>query len=375
MRKVTDCLDLTDRTAVAFLSGTKMIVGATLRDEADFRKWVEAASSERLKELGDGAYGIENSLIIKDGFVWGGDDITLADIEGLADLGDKSFAATHEKMAAEMCESDRVLYGFADINRLLSYGRMAGALEQVSAIQLVLGTAFKDASYITLSGELDDDGAEGEMTVLNSDYQPAEFLIPMGGISDEALARVNGDAFVVAAIDFSPEMMKMLGGLAGKYASGLNPMERAAVDVVLGLSGTSACSVDGPESIMAAIGFKDNAAASAAGEMLSAAGARGNVHASDNYLMIRSAENLPAGGKAPAEFSGNFFGMVVDYAAPGARTLLPADLGAIGKVTVVLGPDGKGIRLKSTWKAPGQTKTPAKILVGAMNNVAASGGL
>ena len=96
--------------------------------------------------------------------------------------------------------------------------------------------------------------------------------------------------------------------------------------------------------------MKDADAATGLGKFLSYSGTLPlNVRAADKFLIVRSAENVKSGGSAPKSFSGNFFGLYMDFENSAIKQLVPMNMSGMGNMTLTLGPDGKGVKLRSEW--------------------------
>lgn len=353
VNKITDGIDLTNKVVVAFAKGDKFYFTFSVRDAGDFKKWYAGVSDEELEDEGDGFFsGNGGRIILKDNQVWAASDkIQVSALEEMLSLsGDESFAGRYSAMADKMCDKSNYGCAFLNIDETMSLIRRYGDASEAAQMQLALGMLFKDADYLSLVATLGSDKVTSELTVLNAKGEPAEFLIPMGKINTGAMNKVNSDAALVAAIDFSPELMSKLQALKTQYASALSGTDALVADMLLNLCGTTACSFNGPTDYIVSVGMKDADAATGLGKFLSSSGTLPvKVSAADKFLIIRSAEDVKSGGSAPKAFSGNFFGLYIDFENSAIKQLVPMNMSGMGKMSLVLGPDGKGVKLRSEW--------------------------
>ncbi len=365
LNMVTDGIDLTDKVMVAFAKGNTFCVTFSVKDADNFKKWYAGVSDEELEDEGDGFFsGNAGRIMLKDNQVWASSEkIQVSALEEMLSLsGDDSFAGKYSAMAGKMCDKSNYGCAFLNIDESISLIRKSGGASEAAQMQLALGMLFKDADYLSLVATLASDKVTGELTVLNAKGEPAEFLIPMGKINTGAMNKVNSDAAFVAAIDFSPELMSKLQALKTQYAANLSGTDALVADMLLNLSGTTAFSFNGPLDYIVSVGMKNADAATGLGKFLSSSGTMPvKVSAADKFLIIRSAENVKSGGNAPKSFSGNFFGLYMDFENPAIKQLVPMNMSGMGNMTLTLGPDGKGVMLRSEWVVKDPVKTSLKL--------------
>jgi len=367
IHKVTDGIDLSNRTLALFAIGEDMYATFSVKDAKNFRKWLEKAADTEMTDEGEGFYSANGGhMIMKDNQVWASSrKLSATDVQKMLDLKDEDrFSEKCPETVAAMCKADNTCCMFLDIDAGLSQLRKLGAIEQVAQIQLALGVAFKDASYVTAVGTLYSDRTEGVLTVLNSKEQPAEFNIPMGKINTSAMNKINNDAFIVAAVDFSPEFIKMMSGLVEKYSSSMSAANRMMLSMLMDLSGTSSLSFDGQQRVLASIGFKDEQSAEAFGRELGTLSMPASMSTAGKFLILRMGDDTKAGGNAPEAFKDQFFGYYVNFDSKNVKDVkdaMPYNMSGLGSCSVVIGPNGKGVQLKSVWRVKDPVKTSLKM--------------
>lgn len=362
--KVTDGIDLTDKVMAMFMKDNVAYVTFSVKDADNFKKWYAGVSGEEFEDEGNGFFSaMRGEMLLKDKQVWcSSAKINVSEIEKLLDLsGDESFAGKHAPMADKMCDKKNYFCAWLNIDEAVSLVRKNGAAAEAAQFQMALGMAFKDASALSLVATLGSDKVTGQLSVLNAEGEPAEFLIPLGKINTGAMNKVNNDAAMVAAIDLSPELMSKLQALKSQFASALSSSDALVLDMLLNLSGTTACSFNGPLDYIVSVGMKDEKAARGLGEFLSAAPVSVKVSNADKFLILRSSDSVKAGGKAPKDFSGNFLAFYINFESQAFKQLVPMNLAGMGDLTLLLGPDGKGITLRSEWNVKNPVKTTLRL--------------
>lgn len=359
IRKVTDGIDLTKKSLVLFVYNDNMFITFSVEKADDFKTWYTSVNKDdKFEQEADGFESANRgSIMIKGNQVWiSSGKIDTDTLVKFLDLGDNSFAEKYPATTSAMCEPNNSVCGFLNIDNTLAIARKAGDTDLVAQIQIARGIAFKDAAYLQLICKLDSDGSQGELNVLNEKEEPAEFLIPMGKISTASMNKVDNNAAVLAAVDFSPEFMKTVSMFAEKYTANAPEEALMVFDLLKKLSGTTAFSFNSEKDWLASVSFADNSAASQAGGLMAQSGIGANFSTAGNFLLARMG-NATGAGEAPKEFKDNFIAMQFNYASPALRALVPMDMSKLNKVIVLVGPNGKGVTIKSIWKM----KEPVKV--------------
>lgn len=356
--RICELIDATGKNFVIFSEPTKVenvwfTFAIDDREEfIDRCKSIAKANGEKMDFDKDGDYMIDNSehFVLSKNQAWvSSEKINLDDVEEFGKLKE-SFASANKELTERMVADTNVLSYSLNISALASIARNQGGAEEVAALQSALALLFDDATYIFGTTSLNNQGTESTVDVLNSKYAMAKFLLPVGKIDTAAMAKIDNNASVVAALAIPSELMEKITGLISTLNGGhLNPESSMVFGLLNSINGTLAASFNGPQDYIVSIPFKDAESATNLGQLISAAGNL-NTSLAGNYLIIRSRPDVNGGGSAPAGFKGQTLAYAIDFSKVPETIITGADLSPLGKVNVNVGPFENGLRASSKWE-------------------------
>lgn len=354
---VCEFIDATGKTLVLYGDGSNLEtvwMTFSVNNQDEFVKLMEKVAKDNggkldFKEEGGYKMGADGIFAMKDNRVWMcSEKIDVKKIDKFADLGDDSFAAKNGKLTDRMTADNTVTATCVNLTECLSALRKTGGDSEVGILQSAMSLLFEDATYLFATSTLNNQGAESVAEILNSKYETAKFLLPVGKIEPAAMAKINNNAGVVAAVNLPSELMSKISGLITTLNGGDSAETKMITGILNSISGTLAVSINGPEEIIASIPFTDEASATSFGELMAQSGMDCSV--AGNYLVMRSKPGLQGGGSAPESFKGEFAAYNLNFANVPETLISGLDMKSLGKVSVTLGQYENGLRLNGKWE-------------------------
>ena len=328
-----------------------------VEDEQEFIKKVEELSKTKFDKKGEYMV-LDDHLALRDGQVWAcSEKIDIEDIDAMRDLdSDKCFGKKNAELASRMCVDGNVCSMEWNINELLSILRKDGASEEVAVFQAALGLVMDDASYMLSTSMLTEDGMECVTDILNSNFEVAKCTLPLGKIEPAAMAKVNCNAPLLAAVSLPSELVAKFTGLARTLNGGqLGPQEEMLFKMLESIDGTVSASMAGPRDFIVSIPFKTEADAVSAGKLMAAS--QMNVSTAGNYMVLRGIPTLQGQGSCPDNFKNQFLAYSLNFASVPETIISGVDLSKLGNGFVTLGEFDGGLRLHSKWECRNPMRT------------------
>lgn len=358
VNRVCELIDATGKNFVIFSESSdveKVWFTFAIDDREEFIdrfKSIAKANGEKVDFDKDGDYMIDESehFVLSKNQAWfSSEKINLEDVEEFGKLKE-SFASANKELTERMVADTNVLSYSLNISAITSIARNQGGAQEVAALQSAMALLFDDATYIFGTTSLNNQGIESTVDVLNSKYAMAKFLLPLGKIDTAAMAKIDNNASVVAALAIPSELMQKVTGLISTVNGGhLSPEDSMVIGLLNSINGTLAASFNGPQDYIVSIPFKDAESATNLGQLLSS-GANLNTSLAGNYLIIRSRPEVNGGGSAPAGFKGQALAYTIDFSKVPETIITGADLSSLGKVNVNVGLFENGLRASSKWE-------------------------
>ena len=345
---VLKCMEDTPKSIVVFSVDKHVWATFYVSDGDDFIKLMEdEAKADFDKEDG---YQVWEKVAVKGNRVWFCDDMDTDELNRLLDLDkDRRFENKYEKVTEYLMAED------ASTSFCMNFSYLKDYMQQSEAqmLNLAMSFCFNDAQFLLYQSRLTDAEATSEMRMFNSKKEPAQFLLPMAKIDAASLAKLDNESPLIAAIAINPDLVKKIQALAEKMG-GLSPSDREIFEKLGHISGTSGFSFASASDATLILNFNDAKTPAEVGQTISLSSFFQTATAG-NSLIVRL-PGTPASGKGtlPSELVGQYAGIYLNPAKDGGKLVKGYDLAKLGKAWVVLGPDGNGVKLSSTWKV----KTP-----------------
>lgn len=343
---------------VAFTEGYFAYLTGTLTDAAAFEKYCSKhgetlADSNGLK-ASRGAAVAGNQFWIS----LNGSAIDPLTIKGFTQMSENQSWAS-KSYASEMVQSDDAICWAADAGALLRLLADNG-VKQASAARMVISATFKDAAYLLGHVNFEKGKAEAEVTVANSSFKPAEFLLPLGKVDPKVIEALDCSASVIGGVSVPSKLIKQVGKL---LPGGIPAMY---VDALAPIDGTVAFASDASEKMNLAISVNSKPTTSLV-EMLQNMMPGLTPVTSNNILTLKSTGLV---GKLPAseyakDFKGASAGVIIN---PGGTAIhgVPEQARLIDRVSVMLKPESKGLEIEINLYAADRNNNFLKAAISGM---------
>ncbi len=322
----------------------------------------------------DGGYKVYENIAVKGDCVWvdlDDDSIDTEEVEGLRKLDKKDRFDEEYPAIAEMClKENTTCFACANIAEIMKMEGGPGSSEFNTALSMV----FDDATFVTYTATLTDKEATAEFRVLDSKGSPAKLNFPMGKIDASSMAMLNNNAPLIGAIAIDPATIQKVIDTALKFGV-LSSSDQASLEQFKQISGTSCFSFADAHNGTFSISLADANATVELGNQLTAlfSGKPLNFSTAGTKVIGRL-DGTPAQGegKAPSCLVGQYAGIYIDFSKISDKLLKGYDFSKFGKMSLVLGPDGQGVKLSCTWTVNKPVYTAMHEFMGLMK--AAMGG-
>lgn len=183
---------------------------------------------------------------------------------------EKSFMAT--EYGKEMSKVEKDVYAIMDIDGWLT--AMSRHESEFADAKVMMSMVFDDARYFTLTGDLQEDRISFVADVLNKEYAPAKYLIPMEAIDANAMKAIGGDPTCVVAYGISEQIMSESMAILRRVDPSMfrDPEVAPILNLIGAIEGTMAAGADlskldgTPQTVseisaVATVSFKDSQSA------------------------------------------------------------------------------------------------------------------
>lgn len=144
-------------------------------------------------------------------------------INRFAELSEKKSYLSN-KVADSLTELSKDFSGVADIPAIihLATSRRAMSPSQVGMLSMALSALFDNPSHLSLSGDYGkDEQLSLTIGLLNDDYAPAKYLLPVGKVDADAVKAVAPAADIIAAIAVPSKLIDSLEKMASSFGGAL----------------------------------------------------------------------------------------------------------------------------------------------------------
>lgn len=259
----------------------------------------------------DGDLLVKEDAIIKDDYVWLGENLNPEEIARFSKLSEvESFRS--DDYAKTLSESDDAINFRASIAGML--GIFEPSFSQRASITMGMGMFFNNPTYIAGCANFRDGELKGAISLLDNNGKPSKCELKLSEIDTEAVSALGGKANCILAISVSQKLVKQIVDLASSLGGALPPAFKKVLSPIDGTIAfaTDAAKVKFPETpgyrASIATNGKDNA------PLATMLQAYGTVKIENRTFNISSGSYgngfLPLAETAQS-FKGAFFGMAL----------------------------------------------------------------
>lgn len=195
--------------AALFAEGYNTYLTGYVADTDKLKEWAEKEFGENFAADGD-SETCGNILVNGDRF-WvctsSRNTINAQDVKHFKSLSEKQSILVND-VVASLETLDHTLAGWGDIKGCLNAMGMDFATRATAA--MMIEAIFTDAVEFSWSADIEKEGIEADMNILNTKGGIAKFNFPTSKIDPSVIESLNCTASAIAAIGVSPDMIKKL---------------------------------------------------------------------------------------------------------------------------------------------------------------------
>lgn len=146
-------------------------------------------------------------------------------INGFAELAEKK-SILSKKVSESLVELKKDFNGVGDLTSLISFARNRRIMDmsEIGMINMALSALFENPSYLIISGDYSKEKLlTVNVGVLDDDYNPAKYLLPVGKVDTKAVKEIAAAADIVVALAVPSKLIDRVQKMASSFGGALPP--------------------------------------------------------------------------------------------------------------------------------------------------------